>query len=87
MGMMMYAVKLSDRKSSVEFMSVVGLSMDIVTLVKGSRLHWYGHVSRRNKGFGITRVLDFEAEGVTGRDRLRLVWREQAEKERVKAGL
>ena len=32
------------------------------------------------KGVGIRRVLEFDVEGVTGRDRPRLGWREQVEK-------
>jgi hypothetical protein len=35
---MMCGVKLTDRKSSKQFMSMVGLSEDIVTLVRKSRL-------------------------------------------------
>ena len=59
----MCGVKLRNNKSSMEFMSMVGLSEDIVTLVKTSRLRWYGHVLRRNEG--IRRALEFEVEGVT----------------------
>jgi hypothetical protein len=40
---MMCGVKLRDRKSSSELMSMVGLSEDILTLVRKSRLRWYGH--------------------------------------------
>ena len=42
---------------------------------------------RRIEGVGIRRALEFEVEGVTGRGRPRLGWREQVEKDRVKAGL
>ena len=84
---MMCGVKLKDRKSSMELRSMVGLSEDIVTWVRRSRLRWYGHVLRRNEGVGIRRALEFEVEGVTGRGRPRLGWREQVEKDRVKAGL
>jgi hypothetical protein len=41
---MMCGVKLRDRKSSVELMSMVGLSEDILTSVRRSRLRWYGHM-------------------------------------------
>ena len=37
-------------KSSMELMSVVWLSEDIVSLVRSSRLRLYGHVLRRNEG-------------------------------------
>lgn len=84
---MMCGVKLRDRKSNKELMSMVGLSEDIVTLVRRSRLRWYGHVLRRNEEDGIRRALEFEVEGGTGRGRPRLGWKEQVEKDRVKAGL
>jgi hypothetical protein len=44
-------------------------------------------VLRRDEGVGIRRALEFEVEGVTGRGRPRLGWKEQMEKDRVKAGL
>ena len=42
---------------------------------------------RRDEGAGIRRALECDVEGVTGRGRPRLGWREQVEKDRVKAGL
>jgi hypothetical protein len=84
---MMCGVKLRDRKSSSELMSMVGLSEDIVTLVRQSRLRWYGHVMRRDEGIGIRRVLEFEVAGEIGRGRPPMGWKEQVEKDMVKAGL
>ena len=78
--------KLRER-SSIELLSMVGLSEDIVTFVSRSRLRWYRHVLRRDEGAGIRRALEYEVEGVTGRGRPRLGWREQVEIDRVKAGL
>ena len=78
---MMCEVKLWDRKSSMELMSMVGLSEDIVTLVRRSRLGRYGHVLRRNKEVVIRRALEFEIEVVTGRGRPRLGWREQVDRQ------
>ena len=66
---------------------MVGLEEDIVTQVKRSRLRWYGHVLRRGDMEGIKRVMAFEVEGVRGRGRPRLQWKEQMENDRVKAGL
>jgi hypothetical protein len=68
-------------------MSMVGLSEDIVTLVRKSRLRWYGHVMRRDEGVGIRRVLEFEVAGEIGRGRPPMGWKEQVEKDMVKAGL
>jgi hypothetical protein len=84
---MMCGVKLRDRKSSSELMSMVGLSEDMVTLVRKSRLRWYGHVMRRDEGVGIRRVLEFEVAGEIGRGRPPMGWKEQVEKDMVKAGL
>ena len=84
---MMCGVKLSDRKSSKELMAMIGLSEDIVTLVRRSRLRWYGHVLRREEGAGIKKVLEFEVEGVRGRGRPKMGWKEQVQKDRVRAGL
>jgi hypothetical protein len=84
---MMCGVKMRDRKSSSELMSMVGLSEDIVTLVRKSRLRWYGHVMRRDEGVGIRRyVLEFEVAGEIGRGRPLIGWKEQVEKDMVKAG-
>ena len=47
----------------------------------------YGHVLRRKKEVGIRRALEFKTEGVIGRGCPRLGWREQVEKDKVKAGL
>ena len=41
-------VKLRDRKRTGELMSMLGLCDDIVTLVRQSRLRWYGHVMRKD---------------------------------------
>ena len=83
----MCGVKLRDRKSSKELMSMVELNEDILTLVRRSRLRWYGHVLRRSGEVGIRHALELEIEGVTGRGRPRMGWREQVEKDRAKAGL
>jgi hypothetical protein len=85
---MLCGVKLRDRKSSSELMSMVGLIEDIVTLVRKSRLRWYGHLMRRDEGVGIRRVLlEFEVAGEIGRGRPLMGWKEQVEKDMVKAGL
>jgi hypothetical protein len=44
-------------------------------------------VMRRDEGVGIRRVLEFEVAGEIGRGRPRMGWKEQVEKDMVKAGL
>ena len=48
---------------------MVGLSEQIATLVRRSRLRLYGHVLKRNEDVGIRRALEFEVEDMTGRGR------------------
>ena len=84
---MMCGAKLRDRKSSKVLMAMVGLNEDIVTLVRKWRLRWYGHVMRSDEWIGIRKVLEFEAEGVRGRGRPRVEWKEQVEKDMMKLGL
>ena len=45
-----------------------------MTLVRRSRLPWYGHVLGRNDEVGNRRALELEFEGVTGKGRPRLGW-------------
>jgi hypothetical protein len=52
---MMSGLKLRDRKSSSELMSMAGLGEDIVVVVKRSRLWWScadGHVLRKTENDG-----------------------------------
>ena len=48
---MMCGVNLRHRKNTKE--SMLGLDEDIVTLMRRSRLRWYGHVLRRDEGLGL----------------------------------
>ena len=84
---MMCGVKLRDRKSSAVLLDMAGLSENIVTLVRRSRLRWYGHVMRRGEGIGIKRVLEHDVVGQRGRGRPRAEWQDQVEKDMVKVGL
>ena len=81
---MMCGVNLRHRKNTRELMSMLGLDEDIVTLVKRSRLRWYGHVLRRDEGAGIRRVLEVEVNGDIGRGRRRMEWKDQVEKIEIK---
>ena len=84
---LMCEVKLRDRKRTGELMSKLGLCCDIVTVVRQSRLRWYGHAMRRDMTCGIRRVLDVDIGGVVGQDRPRLEWRKEVEKDVLKLGL
>ena len=84
---LMCEIKWRERKSSKELMMMMGLEENIVTVVRRSRLRWYGHVLRRDEEVGIRKVLNFEVNGVAVRGRPHLGWTEQVENDRVKAGL
>jgi hypothetical protein len=71
----MSGVKLRDRKSSSELMSMAGLCEDIVVMVRRSRLRWYG------------KVLEVVVPGKVGRGRPKLGWEVKARKDMVKVGL
>ena len=51
-----------------------------MTLVRRSKLRWYGHLLRRNEEVGIRRTLEFEVEGMTERGCPRLEWRTSEER-------
>ena len=61
---LMCGIKWRERKSSKDLMLMMGLEEDIVTVVRRSRLRWYGHVLRRDEEVGIRKVLNFEVNGV-----------------------
>ena len=84
---MMCGVRLRDRKSSRELMSMVGMKEDIAVVVKKSRLRWYGHVLRRSEEDGTKKALELIVPGAVGKGRPRLSWQVEAEKDMVRAGL
>ena len=70
---------MRDRKRTGELMSMLGLCDDIVSVVRQSRLRWYGHVMRRDMTNGIRRVLDVDVGVVVRQGRPRLEWRKEVE--------
>ena len=56
-------VQLKDRKRCTDLMLMLGLTETIDQLAMASNVCWYGHVSRREDGHVLRRVLDFEVEG------------------------
>jgi hypothetical protein len=84
---MMFGIKLRERKSSSLLSAMAGLNEDIVTVVRKSRLRWYGHVMRRDKQVGIRRVSDFEVSGAIGRGHPWTSWQEQVNTDMTKWGL
>jgi len=73
---MMCGVTLKDREESEVLSKKVGLVDDIVTVVRKSRLRWFGHVKRRGEEQGIKRAFMHVVDGAVGRGRPRKTWYE-----------
>ena len=66
----MCGVKMTEKRSSQELMSLLGLKDTLDGLAGVSGVRWYGHVLRRDDGDVLRRALDFkvaEEEGVCDR--------------------
>ena len=48
----------------------------IAEVVRRCRLRWYGHVMRKGEAGWVKRRMDLEVEGIQGRGRPKLTWRE-----------
>ena len=56
----MCGVKMTEKRSSQELMSLLGLKDTLDGLARVSGVRWYGHVLRRDDGDVLRRALDFE---------------------------
>ena len=63
-------LQLKDRKRSTDLMFLLGLKETMDQLAMANRVHWYGHVLRREDGHVLRRALDFEIEGQRKKGRL-----------------
>ena len=66
-------VKVCERKHSDELIRMVGLELDIIVVVKQSRLRWYCHVKRREEN-EIRKVLEWRVDGARSKGRPSLTW-------------
>ena len=78
---MMCGVKLLDKRRSEDLRSMMGIKFDIVDIIRKSRLRWFGHVMRREKGVGIRKVLEIDIEGKVDRGRPKLMWNDIVKKD------
>ena len=83
----MYGVQLIDRKTSKDFMFMLGLNETIDQLAMANSVRWCGHVLRREDGHVFRRALDVEVERQREKWRLRRTSKKQVEEESVKVGL
>jgi len=71
----MCGVKLKDRLPSKELRERLGVD-DIVLVLQQDRLHWYGHVLRKEDDDWVKKCMEFEVEGSRPRGRPKRTWRE-----------
>ena len=71
----MCGVKLKDRLPSKELTERLGID-DIALVLQQNRLHWYGHVLRKDDDDWVKKCMEYEVEGPRPRWRPKRTWRE-----------
>ena len=67
--------KLKDRLPSKELRERLGID-DIALVLQQNRLHWYGHVLRKDDDDWVKKCMEYEVEGPRPRGRPKWTWRE-----------
>jgi len=70
----MCGMKLKDRFPSKELRKRLGTD-DIALVLQQNRLHWYGHVLRKDDDW-VKKCIEYEVEGPRHRGRPKRTWRE-----------
>ena len=70
----MCGVKLKDRLPSKELRERLGVD-DIALILQQNRLHWYGHVLRKDDDW-VKKCMEYEGEGSRPRGRPKRTWKE-----------
>jgi len=68
-------VKLKDRLPSEKLRERLGID-DIALVLQQNRLHWYGHVLRKEDDDSVKKCMEYEVEGPRPRGRPKRTWRE-----------
>jgi len=71
----MRGIKLKDRFPSKELRERLGID-DIALVFQQNRLHWYGHVLRKEDDDWVKKSMEYEVEGPRPRGRPKRTWRE-----------
>ena len=71
----MCGVWLKDRKRCTDLMFMLGLNETIDQLVVANKVHWYGHVLRREDGHVLRKAFDFDVEGERKKGRPMRTWK------------
>ena len=70
----MCGIKLKDRLPSKELRERLGID-DIALVLQQNRLHWYGHVLRKDDDW-VKKYMEYEVEGPRPRGRPKRTWSE-----------
>jgi len=68
-------IKLKDRLPSKELRERLGID-DIALVLQQNRLHWYGHVLRKDDDDWVKKCMEYEVESPRRRGRPKRTWRE-----------
>ena len=71
----MCGIKLKDSLPSKELRERLGID-DIALVLQQNRLHWYGHVLRKEDDDLVKKCMEYEVEGPRPRGRPKRTWRE-----------
>ena len=71
----MCGVKLKGRLPSKELRERPGVN-DIALILQQNRLHWYGHVLRKDDDDWVKKCMEYEVEGARPRGRPKRTWKE-----------
>ena len=69
---------MKDRKTSEELRRLVGVE-PITTVIRSSRLRWYGHVMKKGDEDWVKKCMEFRIEGRRPVGRPRIAWLGSAE--------
>ena len=71
----MCGIKLKDRLPSKELRERLGVD-DIALVLQQNRLHWYGHVLRKDDDDWVKKCMEHQVEGSRPRGRPKKTWKE-----------
>jgi len=71
----MCGIKLKDRFPSKELRGRLGID-DIALVLQQNKLHWYGHVLRKEDDDWVKKCMEYEVEGSRPRGRPKRTWRQ-----------
>ena len=80
-------VKMMDRKNTNELMDMQELDETMDKMDKADGVRWYGHALRREDSDVLRKALEFKLDRQKKRERPKMTWRTQMEKEIGKVGL